>query len=59
MNLSFPMTTRGSDTARSAHTRLAPLAAVAAHGPRAQRSTGRVTDARDLRVARPGFTSSI
>ncbi|WP_338898428.1 hypothetical protein WBG99_24910 [Streptomyces sp. TG1A-60] len=59
MNLSFPKTTPGSDTARSAHKRLAPLATVAAHEPRTQRSTGRVTDARGSHLARPGFTSSI
>lgn len=59
MNLSFTKTTRGTDTTRSAHKRLAPLATVAAHEPRTQRSTGRVTDARDLRLARRGFASSI
>ncbi|WP_371580530.1 hypothetical protein [Streptomyces sp. NBC_01314] len=59
MNLSFPKTTRGSDTTRSAHQRLAPLATVAAHAPRTQRSTARVTDARGAHLAKPGFTSSI
>ncbi|EMF55857.1 MULTISPECIES: hypothetical protein [Streptomyces] len=59
MNLSLTKTARGSDTTRSAHRRLTPLATVAAHEPRTQRSTGRVTDARDLDLARQGFTSSI
>lgn len=59
MNLSFTKTTRGSDTARSAHTKPAPLATVTVDEPRTQRSTGRVTDARGLHPARPGFTSSI
>lgn len=59
MNLSFTKTTRGSDTARSAHQRLAPLAQVTVHEPRTQRSTGRVTDARGLHLAKPGFASSI
>ncbi|WP_327346097.1 FxSxx-COOH cyclophane-containing RiPP peptide [Streptomyces europaeiscabiei] len=59
MNLSFTETTRGSDTARSAHKRLAPLAKVTVHEPRTQRSIGRVTDARGLHRARPGFSSSI
>lgn len=59
MNLSFTETKRGSDTTRSAHTRLAPLATVAAHEPRTRRSTGRVTDARDLGLSRQGFASSI
>ncbi|HSX97956.1 MAG TPA: hypothetical protein VLG91_11295 [Streptomyces sp.] len=59
MNLSFTKTTPGSDTTRSAHRRLAPLATVAAHAPRTRRSTGRVTDARDLRLAKQGFSSSI
>ncbi|WP_149825440.1 FxSxx-COOH cyclophane-containing RiPP peptide [Streptomyces tailanensis] len=58
MNLSIKAT-RGSDTARSAHKKLAPLAAVAADAPRTRRSTGRVTDARGSQLARAGFTSSI
>lgn len=59
MNLAFPKTTRGTDTTRSAHTKLAPLATVAAHTPRTQRSTGRVTDAHGTHLANPGFSSSI
>ncbi|MDX3642355.1 hypothetical protein [Streptomyces sp. MB09-02B] len=59
MNLSLTKTTRGSKTARSARTTLAPLTKVAVHEPRTQRSTGRVTDARGLHLTKQGFSSSI